>query len=257
METLEVVKSDVTKGWSLVKCDNCGIEFLCQNFRIKKHKNLFCCKKCEGNYKKSQSLLNCTCDYCGKKFHRKQSHVDKNKKWNVCSQQCNIEIRRIKMAGENNHQYQLRGALNASWKSDEKVSNYGYKLIRSLDHPFKNCDDFVFEHRLIAEQYLLTNENSIEIDGKRYLSPDFIVHHIDFNRLNNAVDNLKVMKLDEHTRFHVLYKKWKNKEIPKESDKYLELKELVEKYDMTHYINTDDDITEGVRNGGFGSTDKS
>jgi len=71
-----------------------------------------------------------------------------------------------------------------------------------LDHPFKNSDGFVFEHRLIAEEHLLDSENSIEINGKRYLSPKYVAHHINFNRLDNSVENLKVMKKEDHIRFH-------------------------------------------------------
>ena len=59
------------------------------------------------------------------------------------------------MLGEGNHQFGLKGELNSSWKSNERISHYGYMLVRCLNHPFKNCDDFVFEHRLIAEKYLL------------------------------------------------------------------------------------------------------
>lgn len=105
-------------------------------------------------------------------------------------------------SGENNSQYGLKGYLNPSWKSDERISSYGYKLIRRLDHPFANCDGFVFEHRLIAEEFLLTDECSVEVDGKRYLSPEYCVHHIDHNKLNNSVDNLIVMKKGEHVSLH-------------------------------------------------------
>jgi hypothetical protein len=106
------------------------------------------------------------------------------------------------MKGNGNHQYGLRGNLNSSWKSDERISYYGYKLIRCLDHPFKNCDGFVFEHRLVAEKFLLDDTNSVMIDGKLYLSPDYDVHHIDFNRLNNDPSNLLVITRSDHAQLH-------------------------------------------------------
>ena len=106
------------------------------------------------------------------------------------------------MLGENNHQYGLKGSLNASWKTNKKITHYGYRKIRVLDHPFRDCDDFVFEHRLIAEQFLLTEENSIEIDGKYYLKQEYAVHHKDENKLNNNPDNLEIMLKGEHTAFH-------------------------------------------------------
>lgn len=47
------------------------------------------------------------------------------------------------------------------------------------------------EHRYVMEQHL-----------GRQLSSDEYVHHIDFNRLNNAVTNLCVMERDEHCKLH-------------------------------------------------------
>lgn len=193
-----------------IKCDNCGKEFLCQIFRIKKHQHIFCGKKCEGEYRKKESVKNCVCKYCGKVFHRKQSQIDKNT-YNYCSIECEAKDKSILMRGEGNHQYGLKGDKNASWKSDERISHYGYKLIRCLDHPFRNSDDMVFEHRLIAEKYLLTEENSTIINGKKYLSQEYCVHHIDFDRLNNNPKNLYIIKRGLHTRFHLLL----NKEIKK------------------------------------------
>ena len=182
---------------TIINCDNCGKEFKCQSFRIEKHKHLFCSKKCESEYKKSQSELNRTCIICDKKFHTKPSYEAQ-----CCSKECDRIARKQKMSGNANHQYGLLGNKNPTWKSDEKISHYGYKLIRTLNHPFKNCDGFVFEHRLIAEKYLLNDENSIVIDGKKYLKKDYTVHHIDFNRLNNDKTNLVVMTKGEHTSLH-------------------------------------------------------
>lgn len=195
------------------KCDNCGKEFLCQRFRIEKHQHIFCGKKCEGEYRRRQSEENCVCEYCGKIFHRKQSHIDKNTH-NYCSTECKSRAESILMCGEGNHQYGLKGDKNSSWKSDERISYYGYKLIRCLDHPFKNSDDMVFEHRLIAEKYLLTEENSTIINGKKYLSQEYCVHHIDFDKLNNDPENLYIIKRGLHTRFHILL----NEEIKKLTD---------------------------------------
>jgi hypothetical protein len=110
------------------------------------------------------------------------------------------------MKGEGNHQYGLKGELNASWKSDERISHYGYRLIRVLDHPFRNEGDFVFEHRLVAERYLLNDENSIEVNNKLYLKGDYVVHHKDFNKLNNDVTNLEVMTRANHTALHAKLK---------------------------------------------------
>ena len=147
--------------------------------------------------------LNCECIICGKRFHLKEYHKNKYKT-HCCSDQCNKEKRRRDMSGANNHQYGLKGESNSSWKSNERISAYGYRLIRQLEHPFANSDGFVFEHRLVAEKYLLTNENSIVVNGKKYLHPDFAVHHKDENRLNNDVSNLEVMRKGKHVSLHNL-----------------------------------------------------
>lgn len=184
----------------IVKCANCGKEFNICPSRAKAKTNC-CSKKCESEFRIKNSPLNCKCDWCGKLFHRSKKWMEQNKN-NFCSYKCSYEFKKINFRGANNHQYGLRGKLNPTWKSDEKISNYGYKMIRVLEHPFCNCDGFVFEHRLIAEKYLLNDENSIEIDGEKYLKKEYIVHHKDKNRLNNNIENLEVMKKSEHSSRH-------------------------------------------------------
>lgn len=175
------------------------------------NRNTFCSKKCQGKYTKEKNIREhpeniFECEICGEKVYRDPYSQKKNKHV-TCSYECSNKLKSIIYRGEGNHQYGLKGHLNASWKSDEKISFYGYKMIRMLDHPFCNSDGFVFEHRLVAEEYLLNEENSVVIDGKRYLSPDFIVHHKDGNRLNNEVDNLQIMTLAEHTSYHAKKRK--------------------------------------------------
>lgn len=155
--------------------------------------------------------LNCKCNYCGKMFHVKPYHLQRFKT-HYCSKECQIESKRILMSGSGNHQYGLKGSMNATWKSDRKKSRYGYWMVRSLEHPLRNKDDFMLEHRLVAERFLLTDENSVVIDGKKYLSPKYIVHHINGNRLDNRVENLCVMTAEEHSFYHN-----KGKEIKRDS----------------------------------------
>lgn len=184
-----------------MKCENCGETFSCQRLRVEQHSHIFCSKKCEGEWRKSQVLLNTTCAFCGKQIHIKASRMSKSKK-NYCSVECLNKDKKIRYLGNGNHQYGLKGDKNSSWKSDIRISFYGYRLIRCLEHPFRNSDDFVFEHRLVAEKYLLTKENSIEIDGKRYLKNEYVVHHLDFDRQNNKIENLKIMLRSEHGTLH-------------------------------------------------------
>ena len=142
-----------------------------------------------------------TCPVCGKKFHLKPFTV-KRSKTHYCSRECFRIAKHEYMKGEGNHQYGLRGKKNDSWYSDRRISRYGYIQVRCLDHPFKRHGDFVFEHRLVAEKYLLNGENAIEIDGKKYLKPEYEVHHINFDRTDNRKENLMVLTHKEHKEIH-------------------------------------------------------
>ena len=124
-------------------------------------------------------------------------------KIHYCSKQCHNEAKKVYCAGENNHQYGLRGIKNDSWKGGKRKTQYGYYAIQVIGHPFaQDKTDYVLEHRIVAEKYLLTDSNSIEIDGKRYLSPKYVVHHKNGNRTDNRPENLEVMTKEEHTRLH-------------------------------------------------------
>lgn len=182
-----------------IKCDYCGKEFECCPSRYKS-KTHCCSKECMTNLTKERNL-NCECLICHRKLHRKPSQINKNKTV-YCSRECQKEDYKQRFFGENNPNYNNRGQNNPIWKSNERISSYGYKLIKCSNHPFANSDGFVFEHRLVAEKHLLTEENSIDVDNKRYLSPKYVVHHVDRNHLNNSVENLLVLSKGDHQRLH-------------------------------------------------------
>ncbi|EPD59255.1 hypothetical protein HMPREF1215_00863 [Coprococcus sp. HPP0074] len=188
--------------YKIVKCANCENPVKVFKSRYENREKIFCSKICESDYKIKHPHLNAVCSFCGKPIHKKESQINRSNRL-YCSKECLIQDKRGIMSGSNNHQFGLKGSLNSSWISDERISFYGYKLIRDLKHPFRNNDDFVFEHRLVAEKYLLNNENSIKIDEKFYLKLEYVVHHLDFNRQNNSLENLLVMKRSNHTSLHV------------------------------------------------------
>lgn len=229
-------------GYRICAC--CGKEIPIRHKKRMEYKNVFCDKKCESKYKKELEDLNCECEICHKLFHRKPSAINKYEH-NYCSIKCHALAKEKYMLGEHNHQYGLKGEKNPSWKSNERISTYGYRLIRCENHPFKNSDDYVFEHRLVAEQYLLDQNNSVVINEKRYLSSEYHVHHLDFNRLNNSVENLFVVEKHIHSKFHNLLngyirKTFDDKINAVEVFSVANLKELFWKYIIDDELKNDD-----------------
>jgi hypothetical protein len=94
---------------------------------------------------------------------KKRAFTDEHKK--------NISISKKKWAAEN---------LN-----DTKVNKSGYLVYTTVDKKDK------LVHRYIVENFI-----------GRKLTYDEVVHHKDFNKLNNSISNLKVMDRKDHNRLH-------------------------------------------------------
>lgn len=96
------------------------------------------------------------------------------------------------------------GALNATFKHGITKSYYGYLLVLAHDHPFKNVDGRVFQHRLVVEQNadLFDQKFFIEINGKKYLKDGYVVHHKNRVRTDNRIENLEIMEAGEHSSMH-------------------------------------------------------
>ena len=92
-----------------------------------------------------------------------------------------------------------KGKLNHGFKGFT-YSN-GYKYLYFPNHPHKDKRNFVAEHRLVMEKHL-----------GRYLNFKEEIHHIDGNKLNNNIKNLKLFKnKNEHMRFHRILEIKENK----------------------------------------------
>ncbi|KKL63810.1 hypothetical protein LCGC14_2171380 [marine sediment metagenome] len=88
--------------------------------------------------------------------------------------------------------YFKSGKDNIGWKGGRRIDSMGYIRARVyLDSPFypmvRKCDGYVQEHRLIMAEHL-----------GRCLTKDEIVHHLDRNRHNNKIENLKLMNYRDH-----------------------------------------------------------
>lgn len=84
-----------------------------------------------------------------------------------------------------------KGDKAGHWKNGIYF-NGKYKYIYQPNHPNKRMGKYVLEHRLVMEKYL-----------GRYLKPKESVHHIDGNKLNNSITNLKLFSTEsEHQKHH-------------------------------------------------------
>jgi hypothetical protein len=90
--------------------------------------------------------------------------------------------------GKDNPMYGRRKELSTQWRGGRKIRKDGYILVMAPDdHPIRNRSNdpsvYILEHRLIMEQHL-----------GRYLDDAEIVHHLDGNPSNNAIENLQLYK---------------------------------------------------------------
>lgn len=69
----------------------------------------------------------------------------------------------------------------ASWKGGRFVDSQGYIRIYKPEHPNVMINKYVFEHRLVMEKHL-----------GRLLKSSEIVHHLDGDKTNNEISNLKL-----------------------------------------------------------------
>lgn len=73
-----------------------------------------------------------------------------------------------------------------------KIRSDGYRAIYYPDYSHSNKDGYVMEHVYIMEHHI-----------GRLLRDDECVHHINFIRDDNRIENLKLMTKKEHMAYHM------------------------------------------------------
>ena len=84
----------------------------------------------------------------------------------------------------------------STYGGHSKKRGDGYIEVYLPSHPHCAKDGYVMEHRLVMEASL-----------GRYLKEDEVVHHINHNRKDNRLENLRVMTSEEHAQLHMKERK--------------------------------------------------
>lgn len=121
-----------------------------------------------------------SCEECGKSYFRRKSRVKESR---FCSRRCCALWVLYNKNKDKFFNRDMSGKNNPAWKGGKRIVN-GYVLV-SVGNKKK-----VQEHRLIMEQHL-----------KRKLSPKERIHHINGDRIDNRLENLKLCaSQSEHIR---------------------------------------------------------
>lgn len=145
------------------KCLECGKEIIrAKNWTDDYWKKRKFCSRSCYRKNFNKTKIKATCDYCGKEFYTVQSCLKRLGWKNYCSNKC-------------------------KWLGNQSgcgLTTDGYVWITTNKKQIK------------LHRYL------IEIKLNRKLKQSEIVHHKDFNKLNNSIDNLEIVTKSEHNKIH-------------------------------------------------------
>lgn len=86
-----------------------------------------------------------------------------------------------------------KGCKGPFWHGGRSIDKSGYVLINSPGNPFHDVRNYVFEHRLVMEKHL-----------GRYLTKEEKVHHVNGNKADNRIENLRLLANQrEHVKDHL------------------------------------------------------
>ena len=123
------------------------------------------------------------CKQCDKEFSKASKYS--YRQWEMreyCSRTCQAKSLYGKKKEKFNH-----------WRGGIVKTLIGYVYLHKPKHPFATQDGYVMEHRLVMEGY-----------AGRFLESYEHVHHINGVKDDNRIENLRLMTIWEHNRFHAL-----------------------------------------------------
>lgn len=196
------------------KCEWCGKE---KEAKYKSHIKRFCSHKCANEHRWSleeKQEIEKECCVCGRLFQIKKwdNRLKSGKEVKYCSHECaGIAIRtgtiiQCKQCGKEFYttrnefcSHECANEYRSANAAKKVYEENGYKVHHIRGY---NKRGNAKEHRLIMEAHL-----------NRKLGPDEVVHHINGDKLDNRLENLKVMTRSEHSRFHREMEKAEGKKL--------------------------------------------
>lgn len=171
-------------------CETCAKKFTTPPSRIKEGRGRFCSRKCCDESLKTRLLgknnpfwnggdVEIECIICSKIFL-----VGKTRKYTAkcCSAKCRGKYVSPKLSGKKHY----------NWKGGKFKDKSGYIMIQSPNHPNRNKDNCVQEHRLVMEKHI-----------GRFLNPIEVIHHINKIKYDNRIENLMLFTNNiEHLKYH-------------------------------------------------------
>jgi len=91
----------------------------------------------------------------------------------------------------NNYKFSKTGEKNPRYIKGKFITKSGHILILKHNHPNKNCNNYVYEHKIIMENYL-----------GRLLYENEVIHHIDGDPGNNKIENLFLTTKSGNSKAH-------------------------------------------------------
>lgn len=147
-----------------VNCSYCKKEFKTWECVVRKSKSgVYCSKKCFY----SSHRVKFYCLKCNKQYERTRHDKKRGLGIKFCSRSCSDKWH----SGKNNNR----------WKGGRFITSEGYIYIKKPNHPSAIKKGYVAEHRLVLEKSL-----------GRYLKRSERVDHINHDRSDNRLENLKL-----------------------------------------------------------------
>lgn len=190
-------------------CRHCGKVFYVYRAKLVIGKGKYCSKACYHQGKKTAKIINC--NSCGVEFTVSKSSIGKRK---FCSKKCwGIYLQKNPLPHVFKHNHKVKGGyrwttenssgpLATKWKGGRFKNLRGYTYAYAPQHPFRTCQGYVLEHRLVVEKII-----------GRYLLKGETVHHIGDKSDNQAQSLIAFRTMKAHIRFERLNEEPKARDI--------------------------------------------